>query len=289
MADYIYVNGELYHYGVLGMKWGVRRYQPYPKGKHGTFLGQTRDEDIVIKKGTTATRLQTGKSLAGEGQTYVSFDKIDSLRYAAVTSGEGPGSLCVNMRDGSGNIVTLKLQNDIVAPSYQKTMDAFIKTVDEMGVKQMAKDTFNYKDESLSKPTRERYKRQAKQFIKDYKHLSVDECRDRAYESFTNSFMRDTKARKMFFDTLKDDGYNAIIDENDKHFGNDSFSNAPMIVFDRSDLKVTKSTSISETDANYFADVWFNGTGDRAYLEKHHGSTVDKWDKWAGISKRNYG
>lgn len=34
------MNNEIYHHGVLGQKWGVRRYQPYPKGKHGKFLGK---------------------------------------------------------------------------------------------------------------------------------------------------------------------------------------------------------------------------------------------------------
>lgn len=33
---------ELTHHGILGMKWGIRRYQPYPKGegKKGKFTGR---------------------------------------------------------------------------------------------------------------------------------------------------------------------------------------------------------------------------------------------------------
>lgn len=259
---------SLKHHGVLGMRWGIRRYQPYPTGKYGTFLGLSRDEDIKIPKGTKAVRTQHGSGdIDKNGKPlHVSFDKLDTL---TMLSNEGSTNKTdsgkhglISFEDGNNHIVNIQMTNDIIAPSYKKTMDAFIKTAGTIGVKNMSKDMGEL----------------GKDFVKNCKKLDEDYARNCAYMAFASTLLQDSKAKHMFFDILKKEGYNAVLDENDNRFGSSDL-NSSVIIFDRNDVKKESSYTIPTETLDYFSDIVANGITEAT--NKHH-KGERSLKKWAG-------
>ena len=53
------MSDEIQHYGVKGMKWGIRRYQPYPKGQRnaGKFLDSAKQTGSINQNGGKATKV----------------------------------------------------------------------------------------------------------------------------------------------------------------------------------------------------------------------------------------
>lgn len=216
---------------------------------------------------------------------YVTLDKMDAFNYASASAGLDGAGLHVEMvNHDTGEIATMKLNKNVIIPSYEKVIDAFIKSFDGLKVKDAAKEMYKADEPGIDKGEKVYRNKLVKKFLNEVKNIEKDEALDKAYILFVGTFMQDSKAKRAFFKNLSDQGYNAIIDDFDVKFGSDNkeqYFIESMILFNNNDVSFHKALPISDKDAEYLYDTWWGGVGDPAARHRNKES-ARKFDKWVG-------
>jgi len=133
---------ELYHHGIKGQRWGIRRFQRYPRGytgdgkfiaKSGSSYRQYKKisdhvhEDHVIPKGTKVYRMTMVDKETGEGSTYVTYQKADRDFYKLWIAQNNPTGVTYEKE--------FKLAEDLKVPSRDTVRKAYTDAVKEIGKK----------------------------------------------------------------------------------------------------------------------------------------------------------
>lgn len=240
---------ELYHHGIKGQRWGIRRYQNkdgsltpagekrYSPGELGRTPVQKgvsvkSDGSISISKGISMQRLVSDKSRPLKDITYASVLEYDNAKYIKYIGGKG------FLGGGRNKILSIKANEDLKAPSLDEASKIMVDILNKNpefrnNFKNMLGNTVSDKE--------------LKRMNDDPTGIDAKAWYDELNVSMTFSPDFDPSApfiQKTFSEALQKKGYNMLRDEND--FQN-KVSKAPVIILNpEKTLSVVGLTDITD-------------------------------------------
>lgn len=249
------MNNQLTHYGILGMKWGVRRYQ----NKDGTLTsaGKKRYSDFdyaqessktiktnadgskTIPKGFIFNRVgQSTLDVNKSGALYVSYGKEDAARYV---KNLGPTPIGKILGEYGTTIQHISVKNSMKMPSDKTTAEGFAKIL--KGNKDLL-DNFNNSLYVYSVTGSFDKKVSLADIDNALKNPLGKEGQKLAYglSSFLGNANYSEEA-KAIYKYFRDQGYDALPDIYDRLSGT---SNTAMIVINPDKIEISSTTEISK-------------------------------------------
>lgn len=259
---------DLYHHGIKGQKWGVRRSKEELDRLAGRAYKIERHEDgsYTLKKGSKFHRVTANPQNEEKGYAYVSFDDADVKGYRKEIS------TWLYETEGIATTfdMTMKATRDIKVASEIEKVKTFLdilgdERLDKVSILRMRNRNTNEQGELIGKPGK-------------LKNILVkagfDEETASYYAVFSMNIFNNHNNKQIFMDALKNKGYDAIEDLEDSL----SHRINPLIVFEREKtLKVTKVTELPEVYSN--TDAWKKIKEDAKQAKK----TTEEYHKMIGI------